>query len=122
MRDDTRNCIESTETDAEATSEVTDIIGRFRRELERIGIRSERILLFGSHARGEAREGSDIDLIVVSPDWARLSRRERLETLGIAAVRIMEPIQAQGFTPDEIAARQTGTFWETILRQEAIPV
>ena len=107
---------------AERTPELENIIRRFRRELERIGIRPERIFLFGSHAHGEAREGSDIDLIVVSPDWASLNRRERLETLGVAAVRIMEPVQAQGFTPDEIATHQTGAFWEAILQKEAIAV
>jgi hypothetical protein len=107
---------------AERTPELENIIRRFRRELERIGIRPERIFLFGSHARGEAREGSDVDLIVVSPDWTRFNRRERLETLGTAAVRIMEPIQAQGFTPDEIATHQTGAFWETILQHEAVAV
>jgi hypothetical protein len=104
------------------TSELDRIIGRFRRELERAGIRAERILLFGSHARGEARDGSDIDLIVVSPDWARFNRRERLELLGVTAVRIMESVQAQGFTPDEVARHQTGAFWEEILRHHTVAV
>ncbi|MGH2522675.1 MAG: nucleotidyltransferase domain-containing protein [Anaerolineales bacterium] len=104
------------------TQELENIVRRFRRELEIIGIRPERILLFGSHARGQAREGSDIDLIVVSPDWARFNRRERLEMLGLAAVRIMESIQAHGFTPLEITSHQTGPFWEEIIQREAVAV
>jgi len=32
------------------------------------GIRTRRGALFGSHARGEADEWSDIDLVVISPD------------------------------------------------------
>lgn len=107
---------------AKRTPELDRIIGRFRRELERTGIRAERILLFGSHARGEAHDGSDIDLIVVSPDWARFNRRERLELLGVTAVRIMESVQAQGFTPDEVAHHQTGAFWDEILRHHAVAV
>jgi len=107
---------------AERTSELNGIIRRYRQELERAGIRPKRILLFGSHARGQAREGSDIDLIIVSPDWARFSRRERLELLGLAAVRIMESVQAQGFTPDEIDRHEAGAFWEAILEHQAIAV
>lgn len=107
---------------AKRAPELDRIIGRFRQELERSGVRPERILLFGSHARGKAREGSDIDLIVVSPDWARFSRRERLELLGVTAVRIMESVQAQGFTPDEVARHQTGAFWEEILRHHTVVV
>jgi predicted nucleotidyltransferase len=107
---------------AQSTPELHGIVERFCRELERSDIRVERVLLFGSHARGEAREGSDVDLIIVSPDWARLNRRERLELLGVVAVRIMESIQAQGFTPDEIASHQTGVFWEEILHHQAVVV
>jgi hypothetical protein len=107
---------------AKRAPELDRIIGRFRQELERSGVRPERILLFGSHARGKAREGSDIDLIVVSPDWARFNQRERLELLGVVAVRIMESVQAQGFTPDEVAYHQTGAFWEEILRHQAVAV
>ncbi len=107
---------------AERTPELENIIERFRQELEGIGVWAERILLFGSHARGEAREGSDIDLIVVSSDWAGYNRRERLELLGLAAVRIMESVQAQGFTPDEIAHHQIGTFWDGILHHQAVAV
>lgn len=36
-----------------------------RRAKEQYGDRVEKIILFGSVARGEAREGSDIDLLVI---------------------------------------------------------
>ena len=106
---------------AEIAPNLTDIIRRYRAELLKDGIHCERILLFGSQARGTAHEWSDIDLIVVSPDWAPYNGRERLEILGMAAGRIMEPIQAQGFTPAEIANHELTTFWEYVLA-EAVPV
>jgi len=87
-----------------------------------MGIRSERILLFGSHALGAAREGSDIDLVVVSPDWSRYGDRERLEMLGVAAARILEPIQAKGVTPDEIANADLSPFWTHVLRDLAVAI
>ena len=40
------------------------------------GLHPERIYLFGSQARGEAREGSDLDLLVVVPE-SDLPRHKR---------------------------------------------
>jgi len=107
---------------AEATSQLAAVIQRYCRELERMGIRCQRVLLFGSQATGTAREDSDIDLFVISPDWVRYSERERLEMLGIAAARILEPIQARGITPDEIATHQLSALWEQVLSEQAIEV
>ena len=87
-----------------------------------MGIRCDRILLFGSQAAGLAREGSDIDLFVVSPDWREYSERERLEMLGVAAVRILEPIQARGVTPEELAEHRLAPFWEQVLEEQAVVV
>ena len=106
----------------ERTSELAITIQRFRAELEKMGIHCERIFLFGSHADGTAKEGSDIDLFVVSSDWARYSDRERFEILGIAAARILEPIQARGITPDEITAHRLSPFWEQVLQEQAIAI
>lgn len=87
-----------------------------------MGIHAEQILLYGSQATGLAWEGSDIDLIVISNDWENLNQRERLELLGIAAARILEPVQAKGFTPNEISQRKIMPFWEHIIQEQAIAV
>jgi hypothetical protein len=50
-----------------------------------MGIRVDRAILFGSHARGEAKDGSDIDVLIVSSDFEALNTRERMEQLGTAA-------------------------------------
>lgn len=101
---------------------IKQIVTRFCTELTRMGIGVEQVLLFGSQATGKAREGSDIDLIVISPDWKPYNQRERLEMLGIAAARILEPVQAAGFTPDEISSRNLLPFWAHILDEQALPV
>lgn len=105
---------------AETTPELAAIIQRFGDQVERMHIRWERILLFGSHLQQVAREGSDIDLCVVSPDWAPYSDRERREILGVAAARILEPIQASGVTPAEIADHRLSSFWEETLNQAIV--
>ena len=79
-------------------------------------------MLFGSHATGTAHEDSDIDLFVVSSDWAGYNQRERLEILGVAAGRILEPIEAIGVTPQEIATHGISSFWEQVLKEQAIAI
>ena len=80
------------------------------------------MFLYGSYARDAHCEGSDIDLIVVSSDFARLNLRQRLELLGTAAARILEPIQAYGLTPQEIEQHALTPFWSNVLEHEAVPV
>ena len=104
------------------TPELKQIVKRYRVQLEKMGIRPARVLLYGSQATGTAHEGSDIDLIVISGDWKKYNHRERLELLGIAAARILEPVQAQGFTPTEIREKQIMPFWEQVIKEQAIAI
>jgi predicted nucleotidyltransferase len=107
---------------AKGTPELKRIIKRYRAQLQKMGIRPARVLLYGSQATGTAREGSDIDLIVISADWEKYNNRQRLELLGIASARILEPIQAQGFTPGEIKSKKVMPFWEQIIKEQAIAI
>ena len=107
---------------AQTTPELKRIVKRYRIQLQKMGIRPTRVLVYGSQASGTAREGSDIDLIVISGDWQKYNQRQRLELLGIAAARILEPIQAQGFTPTEIRQRKITPFWEQVMKEQAIKV
>ena len=105
-----------------ADPQINDVVEKYRQQLAELGIRPERIYLFGSYAKGTAREESDIDLIVVSRDFFSRDLRERLEILGIAAARLLKPIQALGYTPEEIAAGAYSPYLEEILSSEAIMV
>jgi predicted nucleotidyltransferase len=46
-----------------------EIVQRYLAALRAAGIRAQRAVLFGSFARGEATEWSDIDLIVIAPEF-----------------------------------------------------
>ncbi len=49
--------------------EIIEIIRRYLAALPGVGIHPSHALLFGSCARGQAHQRSDIDLLVVSPEF-----------------------------------------------------
>lgn len=83
------------------TATLPTAVGRL---VDRIveGFRPERIVLFGSHARGTADAGSDVDLLVVM---------ETPETLLKQATAIYQtldhdvPVDVHVRTPDHVAVR-----------------
>lgn len=64
------------------------ILRRFRVSLDRLyGDRTERVVLFGSRARGDAREDSDYDIAVFIKDFGALSTE--LRRLAAVAIEIL---------------------------------
>ncbi len=78
-----------------------EIIERFRMILESKNVKIRKIILFGSFARGNFNAGSDIDVIVLSDDFAPMDYWERIDLLSEAIYEIFEPIEAVSFTPNE---------------------
>lgn len=94
---------------------IKKIVDEYKKTLFGLGIRAERVILFGSFAKGNPKQGSDIDLVVISNDFKKLNLRERLEVLGVAAVRIMKPIEAKGYTLKEIQNASPASFLQEVL-------
>ena len=94
-------------------------------EAQRLGVGVERIILFGSRARGEATSESDYDILVVTRE--KLGRREKLEL----ATRVATRIAREYLTPVDIIVRSrdewlehskiVGTI-EEVAASEGIPV
>lgn len=80
---------------------VLKVIGRFREALERKGVHIERIILFGSYASGTHTQGSDIDLVVISNDFAGMGFWQRLNLLSEAVYEVLKPIEAVAMTGAE---------------------
>lgn len=59
------------------------------------------MILFGSYADGTAREDSDIDVVVISSDFADKSYWDRIDLLSDAIYQVFAPIEASAFTPEE---------------------
>ena len=78
----------------EPTDNAVAIVRRYVEALEREGIHLEKALLFGSYARGDARDTSDIDVALVSNDFAgrRYSDREKLYSPTFAVDWRIDPL------------------------------
>jgi predicted nucleotidyltransferase len=78
-----------------------EVLSRFRRAIESQRIRVDKLILFGSYVTGTNREGSDIDVVVTSKDFADKGYWERTEILSDAIYNVFEPIEAIALTPEE---------------------
>ena len=72
----------------------------------------DRVILFGSRARGDAREWSDVDLLVVMPDGT--DRREAAVDMGVALGDLPVAKDIVVTTPSDI--EQRGDVIGTVLR------
>lgn len=107
---------------AAQTTTFDQDIEAFCNQLRRSGIRPERVILFGSWASGRQRPDSDIDLIVVSKDFRGRGLRRRLELLGMTAGDALVPVQALGYTPEELAAPEPTSFLAIVLSQKTVEI
>jgi predicted nucleotidyltransferase len=99
-----------------SASERSEQIQRFLDYL-RGQIVVERAILYGSAARSQTHAESDIDLAVLSPDFAELDLFSRLRLLLRAAWKAgTEWIEPIGYTPQEFDGSPSGTFVGEIKR------
>ena len=94
---------------------VTDVVDRYVRSLRDLGVNPVRVVLFGSHASGQATALSDIDVLVISTDFSTLSAPERVRILARANLRLLEPIQALWATPESIRDLRPTDFLHHVL-------
>ncbi len=80
---------------------VLRIVSDFVKALEAEKVKPQKIILFGSYSTGTQHEGSDIDLVVISEDFAGKDYWERIDILATALVKVFEPIEAIAMTPQE---------------------
>jgi len=90
-----------------AESVISEMVERLVREFDPL-----KIVLFGSHARGEATEHSDVDLLVVMPDG--VDRKSAPVAMLVALADLPAAKDVVVTTPEEIARR--GDLVGTVLR------
>ncbi|MCC6545301.1 MAG: nucleotidyltransferase domain-containing protein [Nitrospirae bacterium] len=65
-------------------SQIIRTIKKFIRALKHEGISVDRVILYGSYAKGKARTDSDIDIAVVSKDFGKDRVEEGMSLFRIA--------------------------------------
>ena len=98
-------------TERDDTMDIEGVIATMVRRIAD-GFDPERVLLFGSRARGDAKAWSDVDLLIVMPDGT--DRREAAVEIGVAVGDLPVAKDIIVTTPDEIARR--GDVIGTVLR------
>ena len=81
------------------TKDIQRIVNRIVKEFQ-----PERIILFGSRARGEGRRDSDVDLLVVMP--VEGSRLDKAIEIGVALHDIRLPKDIIVTTPEDFQWRK----------------
>lgn len=100
---------------AKGLFDTKKVVEKYSKELVKVGIHPMTILLYGSYANKTADQWSDIDLVVISKDFADIPPLKRLEILSLATWKVDAPIEALGYTPQEIAERgKDSIIWEAI--------
>jgi uncharacterized protein len=103
---------------------ITKTLKEFKSALEAGGIKVKRIILFGSYAKRRPRRESDIDVAIISENFKAMNLLQRFETIGLALAkaRIMEPIEAIGYTEEEFASMGEGTFIGDEVKSKGVEV
>ena len=89
-----------------ARREVLRVLRYLRKCLRERGVSISRMILFGSHARGEATADSDIDVAVISEDFRDRGIFERGDLVGDAHDQVLKkfmvPLDIVTMTPEEL--------------------
>ena len=81
------------------TKEIQRMVNRIVMEFQ-----PERVILFGSHARGEGGPDSDVDLLIVMP--VEGSKRDKAIEIGVALHDVRIPKDIIVTTPEEFEWRK----------------
>lgn len=82
-------------------SKVITIIEEFIKLLEEDNIKIEKVILFGSYAKGTQRLDSDIDLAIISPDFKEEDCTKNMTLLLCKANLLKVDIQTIPFSIEE---------------------
>ena len=94
-----------------------DALRKFAPQLWEMGV--TRLFLFGSHARGDARPDSDVDLCIVADGAARQLEAAQSFARAIRSIRPKPSFTLVPITPERLAEKRgiKDFFFETVLHE-----
>lgn len=95
---------------AKKQNQIKRVINGLVESLKRKGIKVNRLILYGSYAKGKPRPDSDIDVAVISSSFNNKDLLKRQELLGEAIFSLGEPVEAIGYSYNEFTKRSRLSF------------
>lgn len=83
---------------------VLSVINMYKKKLKEAGVPVERVILFGSHAKGTAHKWSDIDTCVISRTFGHDRHSERLMLMKLTESET-ERIEPHPYSPNDLTNR-----------------
>ncbi|MBI5300415.1 MAG: nucleotidyltransferase domain-containing protein [Deltaproteobacteria bacterium] len=90
-------------------NQVISIVRRYVGEVAK-QYKVSKVILFGSYATGSAKSHSDIDLVIVSPDFRKKSEMEILENLSRIAAKVSPLLEVLAMTPEDLKSPDPRSF------------
>lgn len=83
----------------------------------------QKVIIFGSRVRGAARKDSDIDVIIISPDFAKIPFLKRMATV-LKKVPFTKHVDYICYTPEEFdkIKNESSTIMDAIEDSIEIPL
>lgn len=85
-------------------------------------IRVDGALVYGSFVRGDTTQDSDVDMLILSQDFASMNEDERLRILYRASVGFPRDLHVYGVTPSEFQHASPLTTLGSIREQKTIRI
>jgi predicted nucleotidyltransferase len=106
-----------------AENQIRAAVKEFVRALNP-AVRVEEVILYGSYASGQAHDESDIDIAVLSEDFARMSKLEVIQVLAHRRIHCDSMLMPVGYSlaqfrdPDNSFAREIARTGKVIYRAQ----
>lgn len=98
------------------TAEIRKIVKTLVAILESHKIEIDKIILYGSYAKGSPHDHSDIDIAVISPSFKGKKILEIQEELAKAFSKYLAIIEPVGYSTDDFKTAEPGTLLGEIKR------
>jgi stress-induced morphogen len=95
----------------ELAEKIDDFVRRIRS-----AVAVHAVILFGSYAKGNADDSSDVDVAVISPDFEGMSTWQRQDTIARATAGRGHRLAPVGFASSEYRSPDSTPFLREIIR------
>lgn len=105
---------------AKTRKQITNIVRQYVKVVAK-QYKVTKVILFGSYASGQAKAHSDIDLVIVSPDFRRKPEMKILENLSRMAAKVSSLLEVLAMTPEDLKSPDPRSFSYEI-KKTGIPI